>query len=218
MKRLIEIQNKLKAPKDQRNNFGGYNYRSCEGILEAVKPLLNKHKLALIINDEVISIDGGFDVTEVSKDEKYNKETTRHIVASNRVYIKATATIFDEEGKQIAQASALAREEETKKGMDYSQLTGSTSSYARKYALNGLFAIDDTKDSDATNTHGEEEPFVPDVIKNQDDTDIYLGLSETIDAKSALKYFNEYKDKVNDKAAFTQAWKDHIKTFGKKEE
>lgn len=226
MKRLIEIQNELKAPKDQRNSFGGYNYRSCEGILEAVKPLLYKHKLALILNDEVISIDGGFDVSEISKDEKCNKETTRHIIASNRVYIKATATLLDEDGKEIAKASALAREEETKKGMDYSQLTGSTSSYARKYALNGLFAIDDTKDSDATNTHGKEEKkskntdFVPDVIKNKetDDTDIYLGLSETVDTKSALKYFNEYKDKVNDKAAFTQAWKDHIKTFGKKEE
>lgn len=219
MKRLIEIQNELKAPKDQRNSFGGYNYRSCEGILEAVKPLLKKHKLALILNDEVISIDGGFEVFESTNDQKNNKITDKKITASNRVYIKATATLLDEDGKEIAKASALAREEETKKGMDYSQLTGSTSSYARKYALNGLFAIDDTKDSDATNTHGKEEkkkeePFIPDVIKNQDDTDIYLGLSETIDSKSALKYFNEYKDKVNDKAAFTQAWKDHIKTFG----
>lgn len=222
MKRLIAIQQALKAPKDNRNSFGGYNYRSCEDILEAVKPLLEKQKLALIISDEIIAIEGGFDVTEKSSD-KTGKSSEKRTIATNRVYIKATATLFDEEGKQIAQTSALAREEETKKGMDYSQLTGATSSYARKYALNGLFAIDDTKDSDATNTHNketktvtkkQEDDFIPDVIKNQDDTDIYIGLSETIDSKSALKYFNDYKDKVNDKSAFTQAWKDHVKTLG----
>lgn len=196
MKRLIEIQKALKAPKNQRNNFGNYNYRSCEDILEAVKPLLAKQGLALIIEDEVLAVE-------------------------SRFYVVATATIFDEEGKKIAQTSAFAREEETKKGMDSSQITGAASSYARKYALNGLFAIDDTKDSDATNTHDKEEkkkdePFVPDVIKKQeiDDTDIYIGLSETTSAKDALKYFTEYKDKVNDTKAFRQAWQDHIKTFG----
>jgi hypothetical protein len=201
MRRLIEIQNELKVPKDQRNNFGGYNYRSCEGILEAVKPLLNKHKLALIINDEVISIDGGFDITEVSKDEKYNKETTRHIVASNRVYIKATATIFDEEGKQIAQASALAREEETKKGMDYSQLTGSTSSYARKYALNGLFAIDDTKDSDATNTHGKTLTKGEEVKKKKqestDDIEILEGVAGCKTEDECTDYWNKWVGKLS---------------------
>lgn len=194
MKRLIEIQKALKAPKNQRNNFGNYNYRSCEDILEAVKPLLAKQGLALIIEDKVIAVEGRF-------------------------YVVATATIFDEEGKQIAQTSAFAREEETKKGMDSSQITGAASSYARKYALNGLFAIDDTKDSDATNTHDKEEkkkdePFVPDVIKQKDDTDIYIGLSETTDTKSALQYFTKYKDMVNDSKAFRQAWQEHIKTFG----
>lgn len=191
MKRLIEIQQKLKAPKEQNNSFGGYKYRSCEDILEAVKPLLSEQKLFILLNDDIVFVEGRF-------------------------YVKATVTLFDEEGKELTHTSAFAREEESKPKMDGSQVTGSSSSYARKYALNGLFAIDDTKDSDATNTHGKEEKtknadFVPDVI--YDDTDIYVGLSETIDSKSALKYFNEYKDKVNDKAAFTQAWKDHIKTF-----
>jgi hypothetical protein len=220
MKRLIAIQQALKAPKDNRNSFGGYNYRSCEDILEAVKPLLEQQKLALVINDEIIAINGGFEVFESTNDAKNDKITDKKIIASNRVYIKATATLFDEEGKELVHSCALAREEEIKKGMDYSQLTGATSSYARKYALNGLFAIDDTKDSDATNKHGKDEAkkseasFIPDVLK--DDTDIYIGLSETTDAKSALKYFNEYKDKVQDKQAFTQAWKDRVKTLGGK--
>lgn len=131
MKRLINIQAELKAPKNQRNNFGGYNYRSCEDILEAVKPLLTSADLCLIINDEIVNIEGRF-------------------------YVKATATIFDVDGKQVAFSSAFARESDTKKGMDDSQITGATSSYARKYALNGLFCIDDTKDADATNTHDRD--------------------------------------------------------------
>ena len=199
MKRLMEIQQELKAPKSQFNSYGNFHYRSCEDILGALKPLLEPRKLIILLNDEIVYIEGRF-------------------------YVKATATLWDTEvNKELIHTTAYAREEESKKGMDGSQVTGASSTYARKYALNGLLAIDDVKDSDTTNKGDDkkkpkEEPFVPDVIKNQDDTDIYIGLSETIDAKSALKYFNEYKDKVNDKAAFTQAWKDHIKTFGKKEE
>ena len=130
MKRLIEIQQKLKAPKEQNNSFGGYKYRSCEDILEAVKPLLGEQKLFILLNDEIVFIEGRF-------------------------YVKATVSLFDEEGKEITHTTAYAREEESKPKMDGSQVTGSSSSYARKYALNGLFAIDDTKDSDATNTHGK---------------------------------------------------------------
>lgn len=199
MKRLIEIQQELKAPKSQFNSYGNFHYRSCEDILGALKPLLEPRKLVILLNDEIVYIEGRF-------------------------YVKATATLWDTEvNKELIHTTAYAREEESKKGMDGSQVTGASSTYARKYALNGLLAIDDVKDSDTTNKGDDkkktkDEPFVPDVIKNQDDTDIYIGLSETIDTKSALKYFNEYKDKVNDKAAFTQAWKDHIKTFGKKEE
>lgn len=130
--KLTQIQNELKAPKNQFNAFGNYNYRSCEDILEAVKPLLLKHKLTQIIDDDVKEINGRF-------------------------YIKATITLFNSEKvEETIIVSALAREEENKKGMDSSQLTGSTSSYARKYALTGLYALDDTKDSDGLNTHGKE--------------------------------------------------------------
>lgn len=127
--KLLRIQQELKAPKNQRNNFGGYNYRSCEDILEAVKPLLKKEGLVLILNDELVNI-------------------------GERYYIKATAQLADE--NETAETSAYAREEESKKGMDGSQITGASSSYARKYALNGLFLIDDVKDSDCTNTHEQK--------------------------------------------------------------
>lgn len=122
MKELQVIQSKLKAPKDKRNTFGGYNYRSCESILEAVKELLDSEKCTLIINDELRLI-------------------------GDRYYIQATATLRNSSG-ETASSSAFAREEESKKGMDAAQVTGAASSYARKYALNGLFAIDDTKDPD----------------------------------------------------------------------
>lgn len=125
MKELIAIQSELKAPKSQFNKFGGYKYRKAEDILEAVKPLLAKQKCTLIITDDVVLI-------------------------GNRIYVKATATIKNEKG-ECETTNGWAREEETKKGMDGSQITGASSSYARKYALNGLFAIDDNADSDATN-------------------------------------------------------------------
>lgn len=120
--KLIRIQEKLNAPKNQFNKFGGYPYRSCEDIIEAVKPLLVAEELALLLSDEIVEV-------------------------GSRVYVKATAKISGNEGINL-QVSAYAREPESKKGMDASQITGATSSYARKYALNGLFAIDDTKDAD----------------------------------------------------------------------
>ena len=125
MKELISIQSELKAPKSQFNKFGGYKYRKAEDILEAVKPLLAKQKCTLIITDDVVLI-------------------------GNRIYVKATATIKNEKG-ECETTTGWAREEETKKGMDGSQITGTSSSYARKYALNGLLAIDDNQDSDTTN-------------------------------------------------------------------
>ena len=131
-KKLIEVQTKLKAPKNQYNSFGKYSYRNCEDILEALKPILHEVGATIIISDEVVSV-------------------------NERYYVKATVKFIDTETGEVAEASANAREEDNKKGMDSSQLTGSTSSYARKYALNGLFAIDDTKDSDFTNTHDKED-------------------------------------------------------------
>lgn len=119
--KLIEIQAELKAPKSQFNKFGGYNYRNCEDILEAVKPLCAKHEIVPLLSDEVVMI-------------------------GDRFYIKATAKVTD--GKEEIATTAFARESKDKKGMDESQITGSASSYARKYALNGLFCIDDTKDAD----------------------------------------------------------------------
>jgi hypothetical protein len=125
---LAKIQRELKAPKGQTNNFGNYKYRSCEDILEALKPHLNGY--TLVITDDISMV-------------------------GDRFYIKATATISD--GKESISATGIARESQTKKGMDVSQITGSTSSYARKYALNGLFCIDDNKDADTTNTHQKDE-------------------------------------------------------------
>lgn len=125
MKELIAIQSELKAPKSQFNKFGGYKYRKAEDILEAVKPLLAKQKCTLTISDDVVLI-------------------------GNRIYVKATATIKNEKG-EFETTTGWAREEETKNGMNGSQITGASSSYARKYALNGLFAIDDNADSDTTN-------------------------------------------------------------------
>lgn len=133
MKRLLAIQNKIKCTKNQHNDFGNYNYRSCEDILVAVKPLLEENGVTLILTDDIIATEGG-----------------RH-------YIGATATLYDTEtGAAIAQTRAFAREAETKKGMDDSQITGTASSYARKYALNGLFLLDDNKDAD-TNEYKETE-------------------------------------------------------------
>ena len=124
--KLLTIQTKLNAPKNQRNNFGGFNYRSCEDILTAVKPLLAETNTSLTISDEVV------------------------LIWETRFYIKATATLYDNETwEAIAQTTALAREQEDKKGMDQSQVTGAASSYARKYALNWLFCIDDNRDADA---------------------------------------------------------------------
>lgn len=129
--KLMMIQSELKAPKNQRNNFGKYNYRNCEDILNALKPHLMKYKCVVLLTDDLVLI-------------------------GDRFYIKATAKLVDAESDNTISVNALAREEETKKGMDSSQITGSASSYARKYALNGLFAIDDTKDSDYTNQFGKE--------------------------------------------------------------
>ncbi|EFI8896801.1 ERF family protein [Escherichia coli] len=135
-KKLWTIQQTLNAPKNQRNNFGGYNYRSAEDILEAVKPLLQN--ITLTVSDEIVLI-------------------------GNRYYVKATATLSD--GEDVIAVTAYAREEESKKGMDASQLTGATSSYARKYALNGLFCIDDAKDPD-TDAYAKQTNQQPRQQKN----------------------------------------------------
>lgn len=171
--RLAEIQEHLNAPKNQYNSFGKYKYRSCEDILEGVKPLLKG--LFLSISDEVVLI-------------------------GDRYYVKATATITD--GENIHSASAIAREEENKKGMDAAQVTGATSSYARKYCLNGLFGIDDAKDAD-TDEHKHQKNAAP---AKQTKSSPSSPAPEQV-----LKAFTEaamQKNTVEElKQAFAKAWK-----------
>lgn len=164
----MNIQGKLKAPKDLENKFGNYKYRSCESILEALKPLLAKENIYLTITDEVVNI-------------------------GERYYVKATVTLSD--GKEMIQTTALAREAEDKKGMDCSQITGATSSYARKYALNGMFCIDDTKDADATNKHDKQ------------DEKILSGLDELTSLEALEAYYKNNHPKVKDKSGFIKALK-----------
>ena len=123
LKRVSMAQNELKAPKSQYNSFGKYNYRSCEDILEAAKPVCRKYNIMLKLSDKVVQV-------------------------GERYYIEATATLYDIDSDAYIESTASARESDGKKGMDESQVTGTASSYARKYALNGLFNIDDTKDAD----------------------------------------------------------------------
>lgn len=173
MERLIAIQQELKATKDLYNGYGGYNYRSCESILEALKPLLLKHKLAIVIQDDLLNI-------------------------GERYYVKAIVKLVDENKDVIVETTAFAREEESKKGMDGSQITGASSSYARKYALNGMFAIDDAKDSDSTNKHGKEE-------LQQTPNDISNKINSISDIKELIKFFNANQKTINaDKELFKQ--------------
>ena len=131
-KKLIEVQTKLKAPKNQYNSFGKYNYRSAEDILEAVKPLLIDVGATMILNDDIMLV-------------------------GERYYVKTTARFIDIDSGEVVEATGVAREEVSKKGMDSSQLTGSTASYSLKRCLGNLYNIDDTKDSDTTNTHDKEK-------------------------------------------------------------
>ena len=131
LKKLFNIQQELKVPKNQRNTFGNYNFRSCEDIMEASKPICAKYNCLLVCSDSITFI-------------------------GNRYYVEATATLFDLDSEESIEVTASAREEETKKGMDASQITGASSSYARKYALNGLLQLDDNKDPD-TNEYSKQQ-------------------------------------------------------------
>lgn len=167
---LAQIQSELKAPKGQYNKFGGFKYRSCEDILEAVKPLLKERGLVLLITDDIVQI-------------------------GERYYVRATATIYDSEGSYISN-SALAREDANKGKMDGSQMTGSASSYARKYALNGLFAIDDTKDAD---------------------TDEYTKAQEANGKKPTAKATAQpvFTDEIRQALTKAQTVQELVETFGK---
>lgn len=173
--RVGDIQHKLKAPKGQYNSFGKYNYRSCEDILEGVKPLLKEHNLALLIDDEIVQI-------------------------GERYYVKATAKITD--GREIVSATAYAREPDTKKGMDESQITGATSSYARKYALNALLCIDDTKDADTMDNSKKPAQQTQETVYNWQTLKARAtqgGISE-----DDLKHYLKETLKVNESKDMTQ--------------
>lgn len=169
MKELFLIQSKLKAPKGKTNSFGGYKYRSCEDILEAAKPILRELACTITLNDDIIQV-------------------------GDRYYLKATVTLRNSEG-ETEQTTAWAREEETKKGTDASQITGAASSYARKYALCGLFAIDDGKDADSLNNS-------PAYTERNDDSDYLAMAKQEIDAATEVRtltgIFNNYTNLQHD--------------------
>ena len=188
--KLSHIQNELKAPKNQFNKFGNYKYRSCEDILEALKPLCAKYKATLIIYDEIVMI-------------------------GDRYYVKAMAKLYDQETTDYIEAYAFARESQAKKEMDDSQVTGATSSYARKYALNGLFNIDDTKDFDTNevhqqsnqkqgNTQPKQQPQQQDfeqanLMANIDNCLKKLKeLGVDINSKGSIDFINKYNNNLHD--------------------
>lgn len=187
---LNKIQTALNAPKNQKNSFGNYNYRSAEDILEALKPLLKETKTSLVLSDSVECREGRF-------------------------YIKAVATLYDESGSCVS-ALGFAREEESKKGYDAAQLTGATSSYARKYALNGLFAIDDNKDFDATGK-GEGKTNKPEVVRKgaapepqQPSNEGGDGIFDSPELQDAI----EAAKNAETPEELTKVWKDWKPKFG----
>ena len=163
----------MELKQGQLNKFGNYKYRSCEDILEALKPLLYENKCVLTINDDIVSV-------------------------GNRVYVKATVILKNESGEEIS-TTAFAREEETKKGMDSSQITGSTSSYARKHALNGMFCIDDTKDSDATNTGDKKDDNYNLAIQEVNGAQSLTELTRIYNTCTMLQSNKEFVSKLSEK-------------------
>lgn len=188
--KLSHIQNELKAPKNQFNKFGNYKYRSCEDILEALKPLCAKYKATLIIYDEIVMI-------------------------GDRYYVKAMAKLYDQETTDYIEAYAFARESQAKKGMDDSQVTGATSSYARKYALNGLFNIDDTKDFDTNEVHqqsnqkqGNTQPKQQPQQQGFEQANLMANIDNClkklkelgvdINSKGSIDFINKYNNNLHD--------------------
>ena len=176
LEKLAQVQQKLAVPKDNKNSFGNYNYRSAEDIESKVKPLLEEVKATIVLTDEMVEVGG-------------------------RVYVKAKARFIDLEVSsdiEVVDAIAYAREAETKKGMDDSQITGSTSSYARKYALGGLLLIDNEKDADSTNKHGKE----PQKVSAEATSPRKATISEEL-VKLKTEILGKYKESGKDPAKFT---------------
>ena len=196
MKELIEIQFRLNAPKGQTNDFGHYKYRSAEDILAAVKPLLKEQNCILLLSDEVKEVGQEFQLAQSDP-----KKGTSMQFKGTRVYVEATATIINSKGDRLS-VKALAREEPVKAGMDAAQITGSASSYARKYALNGLFAIDNENDPDSTNNgqpSGYTQNFPPAQPQTTGDvtTDDYLNIAipqieQATTKEQLMKIYNDF--------------------------
>jgi hypothetical protein len=174
-KKLFMIQYNLEAPKNQYNSFGGYAYRSCEDILKALKPFLKKYKVCVNLEDEIVII-------------------------GERYYIKAKATLADAESNQVISATAYAREAKNKKGMDEAQITGASSSYARKYALNGLFGIDDAKDSDAMNKKDKdtEEGVAAEKLLKKDEMKAIKDILQAINNAKEVDDLSEIGDEIKE--------------------
>ena len=192
---LSAIQVRLNAPKNQFNKFGKYKYRNCEDILEALKPLIKEYSSPVCIADTIVEIGG-------------------------RIYVKATA--FISIGSDTFSAEAFAREEENKKGMDSAQLTGSTSSYARKYALNGLFCIDDNKDADSNEDGGQGDPPKPkqeykqnEEVSNRAQYDIIRKKIAAFPPNKAQSVLNEYRKEI---AAMPKEGQDGLNKLAKERE
>ena len=215
MKRLIKIQQKLKAPKSQYNDFWHYKYRSCEDILQAVKPLLEEQNLVLILEDEVVSVWHRIYKRNTNDSKKWVEEVVEE--SWWRYYIKATAKLYDDLWKLITQTSAYAREEEEKKWQDWSQVSWSSSSYARKYCLAWLFCLDsnDWIDSDATNkwdsteksAKKETKRFNDEQLENLKNNKEYLKKFDTSDKllKDINKLWYSIKDDMKLKIADVRA-------------
>jgi hypothetical protein len=197
--KLSHIQNELKAPKNQFNKFGNYKYRSCEDILEALKPLCAKYKATLIIYDEIVMI-------------------------GDRYYVKAIAKLYDQETTDYIEAYAFARESQAKNRMDDSQVTGATSSYARKYALNGLFNIDDTKDFDTNEVHqqsnqkqGNTQPKQQPQQQGFEQANLMANIDNClkklkelgvdINSKGSIDFINKYNNNLHDINIMTESEK-----------
>lgn len=185
MQRVVSLQTKLKAPKSQYNKFGGYAYRKCEDILEGAKPLLSELELSIVLTDEVVMI-------------------------GERYYVKSTALIIDalDSDNQI-ESVGYSREEHDKKGMDQSQITGASSSYARKYALNGILMVDDSADSDGTNDHGKKFAEQSKQVRSDDKSGAKESGSSSI-MDSAVNYIKTQKDKQKAYEAITKKYGDQL--------
>lgn len=183
--KLLKLQEELKAPKGQYNSFGKYRYRSCEDILEAVKPLLVKYDLSLTIKDDIVAV-------------------------GDRIYVKAEAYLVDNKTDAGITNTAFAREDETNKGMSASQITGTASSYARKYCLNGLFLIDDTKDADTDENRMEQENRGKAETEVKYATDKQIEIMREISEKMGR---NDFNPELAKKMTIKQA-SDFIKKYG----